>query len=287
MLSSTRFNLHVPRQHRVPCGYRRPHGFVLLTVVVMLAICCTILAQLAMVSMGRAREAIDSQRELQQRWAVVSLRRTVMSSPATLLAQSPGGTARQTTLSGSVSVSGCRYRFTLADESSKLPLHKLAKFRLDDAATAANVLLRRSGMSVDKSRLSSYRNGGRWEEAIKDRMSAAEVTQAGQLVTLWGNGRLNLRTAETDVLRQTWRAVFGTFPPNEILDRDSLSRLAWQDVRGALALREDQLRDADRFFSSESTCFSLLLTSQLPESERTWLFVVDGEVSHFGYEIHN
>lgn len=268
---------------------------MLLIVVIMLAICCALLAQVATVSMGQARKAVAVERELQERWAVVSLRRCLLVSSAGLLQQSNldesergeevDAIAEFQPLSGTVVLSHRTYQFVIDDESRKLPLCALAMSRPDDAATAANVLLQKTGLSVDRRKVSALQSGQRWDLVVGQRLSARAVLDAGQHVTLWGDGRLNLRTANTDVVRQTWRAVFGTFPPSEIIDKSLLAELPWPRIRDGLALRQEQLAELDRYFSAQSTCYSVMLRSKTAQGERSWLFVADRGTQHFGYEL--
>ena len=69
---------------------QRRRGYLLLTVVVLIAVASLMLSRIANTSMRVASVAIKEEQEMRYRWAATSLRRYSLDAASTLFAAEPG-----------------------------------------------------------------------------------------------------------------------------------------------------------------------------------------------------
>ncbi len=283
---------------------RRPQGFVLLIVVITLAIACILFYQLATLSFAKIREVIEDERELRQRWTLVSFRRAMLPRANDLQGRIERGlnSGRSGSSSGNtqivratqevIKINGQAVEFRVEDESAKLKLPALLEERPEqEASRIVGRLMARSRAFVKREIFVGGERPSVWnwydifeEEALSGR----ELLRATDAMTLWGDGRLNVMRADQTVLDEAWRSVFGHLPPRELIDaRQGYPRDSWKDLRERLSLRQSQLKLADRWFTGTSSCYSLELRvlNSASDASKTWLFVRDRNVGNYGFEL--
>lgn len=276
---------------------------VLLIVVVMLAITCVMLVQIATLSFGRVRDTVRIEQQIQQRWSIVSLRRSGLRLASSLLTDAereqaimPADTSvslsePQTKRTFRVTVNQQLYRVSLSDESAKLPLNSLAAYRQDITIRSANKLLQPTGVRIPagafdriQGETSSWFD---WAATANGVPRALPMEALGDQITLWGSGRLNIFRAREDTLQEAWRIVFGRFPPSELrAARASFPRPGWNAFRESLGLREAELEKFERYFSGDSDCFSITIASQTRSGAEAggWMFIDDRGWFNHGME---
>ncbi len=111
----------------------RRSGVILVLVLLTLTLCATIAAQVTSRTIRLTGQAADSQRELQSRWAIVSIRRSILNDAPALLMWH-GGPHRDSAdiatkpiphRQDTLTLGGNRYLLVLQDESAKAPIARM------------------------------------------------------------------------------------------------------------------------------------------------------------------
>lgn len=206
-------------------------GFVLLTVLVMVALIGLLTVRLAQHSLFLALEALEAQASSQHRWALVSMHRALLQDPETVFrhqenrsheTRSSDNEAIPARLSGRIPLGGINYEFLLADESAKINLNSVlqtgnaieVKKILTEFRTGGNlpISLRPSSVRTPEGRRKMV---GSWGQVFSlartpDDLNSARVLMSHtKEVTCWGNGRLNWRRASDRVVGEVCRPTLG------------------------------------------------------------------------------
>lgn len=305
-----RLRSHYPlrRNARLTCSFRRigkppREGYLLVTVVVLIAVASLMLSRMALVSMRVATVAVEEERDLRNRWAVTSLRRFSLDRARRLLdsqadsESDAGGTQPSPPfLWRDAELGGQRWRLVIADESAKLNIRQFADtFGSDTAQRALEKLLEDDA----KLRVAAPRSPGdstqsrRWEHWLEGDskspiLSARQFSVATQRVTLWGEGKLNVRRCSRETVDTFWQEVFGRSAPAQLheLRRLSPPPSASQLIQ-SLALRESQAELANQWLTTESDCFSVWIFCDSNDRVASSFYVdwgTGGGMGHRGYE---
>ncbi len=279
-------------------------GYLLVTVVVMIAVASLMLSRMASTSMRVASTAIEEEIDLRHRWAVTSLRRFSLDKAATILdANSKSVTFNKSEtiakpiLWRQANLGGETWRVIIGDESAKLNL-RLASQSFVEQVTSNLIdeLLNDKGMLKASDVLPSMSRpaAGRWENWLSTpkgdlATSARHVATATQRMTLWGNGRLNVMRCETETLDVLWHQLFGrNAPPTLHRLRTQSPPPSKNQMFQMLALRESQSQLAERWLSTQSDCFSVWIFCETDRRVASTLYVDWGDPptaqEHRGYE---
>lgn len=267
---------------RFRCRRSQKSGFVLITVVILLAVVGLMLAKLATISLGQAREANREHRAMQSHWAVTSLRQVVTKRGELLLE-----TNSSPNQSFAVALSEVQWDVRLADESAKLNLpHLLRERPLIDVRQAADSLMMRTRLaslsrnvaSNDQGVMNVPRRYEAWFELRGSGTRADGWMRVGEDLTLWGDGKLNLNRAPADVIDASWRALFGTPAPavlRELGDYpENRTNENRQEMVEGLNLGESDQAVFDRFFTFGSTATSVWIVPRGEAGRRKAYFFV-------------
>lgn len=238
------------RASRLTSRKRRERKGVLLLVVVA----CILIAGLAMVGITRqslrmATSALKTESELQQRWGVISLQRTLMtgapeiftnSDNASLIAGKTG--PFPSTVRSEVLLGGIKFNLLLADEQAKLNLN--LAYHMRGKNTAQQLAEKMKGIGGLRTRLmpevqsadigrqkSSASDDDEEEDAAENEtslpvafrhwgqvfdLSNSPSAAPGQLVpaatsrlTCWGRGAVNITRASNEIIEETCRTALG------------------------------------------------------------------------------
>ncbi|TWU62332.1 hypothetical protein V7x_40610 [Crateriforma conspicua] len=273
-------------------------GFLLVTVVVMLAVTTLMMTGLASRSMNEASVAVAEEREMRTRWATTTVRRFVLNRADQILERERASDGQLASMAPStirhksLQLGGRTWQIILADESAKLNLRSLAaRGSVERVYRLAPKLIsgQKSLVLLPRERLNPSSGTLRWEhwlagERVDDPTRLAEETQ---FLTLWGDGRLNVRNCSSDVLSAVWRELFGrsvpesiwNFRANERADRlVDLTLLAGMGEQGSAKVR--------RWMKAESDAYSLWVFCKSDPRIRPALFVKWGNArapDHRGY----
>lgn len=277
-------------------------GFTLLIVVTMLAIVCLLFYQLAQVALGTMQKVAEREKEMRERWTLVSTRKAVLHQVSAALAtQERQANLAQTDMqqsAGAIYLSDCSLQFDIngtqvriaaRDENAKLYVPGLLQIR--PGRESGHLIERlQKGRSLPVRRDAFETEGlvpSSWQDVFDVSEAGTHSLQAAtDRVTLWGSGRLNVFRADEEVVSECWRELFGHFPPRELMDaRDVYPPLEWSTLRQRLNLREQQLALADAWLGTQSDCFSVRITlGSDPDKQQRFLFVADRNSQHFGFE---
>lgn len=247
----------------------RRRGIILVLVLLMLTLCGALAAQVSAHVVRLTARAALAEKELQQRWAVVSIRRSFLDhAPKLLTPREKSDNRRMRRLDEAIPLSRVRYRVTLFDETSKLPIHRMLKtFPAEDVKN----VLRESARSRRQMVTVLPQNAVAWSEIFRrspDRSpgeSFDEMLASTEQVTLWSDGRLNLATCEAAALDALWRTRFRTGANGKLHD---LRTYAPPDNLGGYLkgceLTETELEFAQQWLSLDSTTHSVWISESTP-----------------------
>ncbi|QDT07426.1 hypothetical protein K227x_58530 [Rubripirellula lacrimiformis] len=283
---------------------RSRDGYLLVTVIVMIAVASLMLSRMASTSMRVASAAIEEEKDLRNRWAVTSLRRFSLDNAHKIL----GGKSRATAASGDGAVAkpflwknarlgGQTWRVIIGDESAKLNLVHASRSLGKEAATRIMDELAMDGglLKPSSDTLSADQSGAtRWEHWLLETSGAPassprHMAVATQRMTLWGSGRVNVLSSERETLDVLWHQLFGRgLPPAfDSMRTQSLYSSKEQLIR-SLALRESQARLAEEWLDIESDCFSVWIFCESDRRVPSSLYVDWGDSQaaqeHRGHE---
>lgn len=266
-------------------------GFLLILVVVMIAICVMIMSRIASSSLRQAALANEEEREMRNRWASISLGRFGMQHAVRIPVQPYGHSkheAPQSTLL-KVHLANKNWRLHVANEAGKVPVARLAA-RYDE--TVCNQIVdsliahskypvdielrfpQRGARIADPNHPISTAASYRWEHWLHRWESTETVVHATEKLTLWGNGKINLRQASPETVDVMWRQLFGRSAPRNlalVLNHPDSSNI--EQVISAIALRESQAQTARDWFTLRGECYSSWVFCEDDRRFRTSLFV--------------
>ena len=199
---------------------KRPlrRGVILVFVLAILAICGAIYSQFASKVIRLNSNAAATERELQSRWASVSLRRALLDNAALLLQNesrvSEEAPQLETLASSSflLQLNQINYAITVDDESGKLPIAALLKQHTPEKVRGVIRELA-GGRAILQPILP--KDLTHWPQVFQNsgnnilHRSLAELHAMTQKMTLWSDGKLNIRSCNDETLDALWRTKFG------------------------------------------------------------------------------
>lgn len=271
-------------------------SFVLLIVVMLLAVTCIVLYQISAIAMRRVGESVRHERELQKRWSIASLRRSLLPQAGQILvarelaAADVDGQSNKDGLrpvvvqrvDAELLLNGDVYQIALHDESSKFAAATAIERNGSRGYEAVSDILTEKGLMI-RSELQQERQLQQpvsWRDIVFGSVSPTDIAILTEDMTLWGDGKLSVYRSSDRVFERMWFMVFGRFPPTEIIEtRQGYPRLSFQELKTRLDLREDDQRLFDSRFTDRSRCFSLFIhcLSEHGETGHTMQFVLDRE----------
>ena len=181
-------------------------------------------------------------------------------------------------------------QFELCRESAKLNIPRLMQARPEnDVQRTVERLVGGRGQRLAPGIFQRRKSVNGWDwRSMFDLGDQAwhDAHEVGQRLTLWGSGRIDVYRADVETLEETWRVMFGHFPPSEIIAiRDSYPPVDWSQLRSAIGLRDEQAELADRWFQTTSDCYSLWLEVGTGNFAEEWLFVADRNSENYGFKL--
>jgi len=274
-------------------------GFALLMTLALVLIASCVLAGLARWSTAQALEARDAAEELRRRWAVTTCRASLLARAELLLEDAERGEITGedepeeivyrhkpvVTLRIDCELAGDRYVLLLTDEQAKWNVNhlmhrssraeaqtRLARFVMENGGAATRVKLRpRVALEDSAQNLNSF--GQVFESADPAELLGDDGNQGAGVamaVTCWGNGLLNIRRADTEVVRQACEKVVGTAAVARLLEvrkRDPYRKLS-EMLRQVDRLDAKEREQLERNLTDASACHGLWVIQVGPQ--RSW-----------------
>ncbi|MEQ1830386.1 MAG: hypothetical protein ABL921_30795 [Pirellula sp.] len=235
-------------------------------VLLLIAICGAIASQIVSRVVRLSGQAADAQRELQHRWAAVSIRRTALNTASKLLTNQENSIERPLAKrSFSILLGKARYNISVHDESAKLPLiQTIARFPMERAkepirALVGNQAIVKSIIPKHPTMLSDIVDRPEYATASESLRSWESIAQQ---LTLWSDGRINVRAADKETLDQLWQLRFNGNAPAELMAyRELPNASVFTDTFRALGLSSAQTQFAMEWLTTESNTYSLWVDS--------------------------
>ncbi|QDV42563.1 hypothetical protein Enr13x_24110 [Stieleria neptunia] len=244
-------------------------GYILLTVVVILAVAVLMLSRIASTSMRSASYAVENERSVRHQWAITSLRRMALNAAPSLLTQSSlaeneSSLGHSPILWKEVGLAGETWRVVLADESAKLNVSKLsATAPTEQVAACLRQLQTSRGL---QSQSNFDKTATRWDHWFELPAAgsgnrdtpAILIAAATQRLTLWGDGKLNVCRCDSESLDYLWHMLYSRPTPKQLQEiRHMRPTPTESHLIGSLALRESEARLAAKWLTTESQCYSV------------------------------
>jgi hypothetical protein len=284
---------------------KKPAGFVLLLSLLLICLVATLLAGLARYSLERSLQLSDRAQEQQQRWAEISLRRSLVQSAAAVFhqvtqqARQPGETvASPYPLERSFFLGDCELFVRIEDESTKVNLNRLQTFRHQEAllssisqlsSAAHQVWLRPTptgGHTFQRLPLASWGQVFDLKQLPHDQVLDWS-RHSTRFLTLWGNGHVNLHFAAPEVLR----AVLGPEVRPSTLkklfeQRQKSPEATVADLIKTIEPSDAERRELSRWLADTSSTFSIWMETRNGPRRAVQLTVVTQQpaaVETFGW----
>lgn len=239
---------------------RKRYGFLLVMVLVLIATASTMLATMASRSLRMISVADAAENAMQTRWARHSLASLGLSGES--VAAKPQN----------VRLCGNRWRILAADESAKVSLVHLAERYTEPIyQKVAGDLITTGDISASMRLVPpNNTNSRRWQDWLPEPVDADGETRSldgsgiqtlirrTSAITLWGDGKINIYTAQPQTLEILWQQIFGQRVPKELEVIRSLPGTATiSAISGQLELSDGQFGLLTQWFTTETTCRSV------------------------------
>ncbi len=272
---------------------RSRRGYALLMTLVLVLLATVAMVGLAQRSLLGALETRDAQKELQRRWATTSVRAALLGRLEDLMDAAERGRDQNGRISKeyrnrpirqkelSFTLAGIDYQVVITDEQARLNVNRLLEEhsvheaqrrigRLVGSGRDRRVKLRPQKLDTQRTGVSAY--GQVFDDAAADRFLGQDG-KAGlaEKITCWGGGRINVRRASEEVLREACRetleppavrALLAAREENPYRSLDSLLAAAAAEMNQK---QQDQARD---LLTDASTCHGLWIIAR--DSRRSW-----------------
>jgi uncharacterized protein YbdZ (MbtH family) len=257
----------------------------------LIAISSIALAGMARHSMNRALEANREEKRLQLKWLRATATDSIVSSAAAALPIVPAQAGEVSTASLKSTrtqmnlPSGWSLSVTVSDESAKANLQTLLRFREPGKALAGELLRSHAlltqflGSASESTKSRAIRNWGDVFEYPAGQSSvdtARSIRNATKEITCWGDGRINLERASSDLVQSVCQLV-----ASDEVAREFVARLRAHGAKDlnklttGLEVNEGELQALRNIVSNQSRCYSLWLEINLQEQTWTTLHVLD------------
>jgi hypothetical protein len=221
--------------------------------------------------MRRSAIASDAEKELQERWAITSLRFALLDqseiSPLANVAaidiELPAGypTPDLPKWSGHIVLSGLRYDLSLFDENAKIPTSLILADRNDlNTRRVLNQAISQAArlqIPLPKS-ADSINDLLDLDPSLKQDERFQILLQSAELLTTCSDGKINFWTASDEVIDSLWKWKFGNNAPVQLLKRQEWNRdQPLAATFASLGLTNSDKQFALSVFTDRSTTHSL------------------------------
>ena len=250
---------------------RSRSGVILILVLLFLTLSAVVVAQSHSAVMRRSSLASDAEKELQERWAITSLRSALLDqsdiSPLASLATSnvemPAGDSPPDLhkWSGPIVLSGLRYDLSLFDENAKIPVSLVLSDRNDlDTRRVLNQAISEAA----RLKIPLPRSADTISDLLELDTSLTPderfriLLQSTELVTTCSDGKINFWSTTDDVINLLWNWKFGNNAPAQLLKRQEWNRdQPLSTTFASLGLTNSDMQFALSVFTDRTTTHSL------------------------------
>jgi len=257
--------------------------------LMLLAIAAVVLAATARSSMGLAVSAVHARQDLRRRWGNQSIRLTTLDLAPSLFEGIEAETDKPTiSLDAQFNLSGQTYYVTVSDEQAKVNINALLQHKGRDATRsfARGQFTDSLGSSdiylpVDQQAQSSPTEGA---DAVLNRKIVSinhllpgfdpdhdpESTSYLMVgLTCWGDGRIHIRRASDDLIREIAAPILGSIQIERL--RDTMANNDGQELNELLVVigtREQDIPGLMQRLTMDSYCYSVWIA--VDNGRRRW-----------------
>jgi hypothetical protein len=273
----------------------RRAGYVLVLTLGLLALATISLAGFARYSLSCASSAKDAADELQRRWGLYSVRRELFERAAQIIDSQvvPGQEnappwPKPSHRSTSFQLGKHEFSITLADEDAKVNVNAIYARqtertiptirRLSQAARANDLVVRLAPQRGTGKPFGSWGQVFDLTRALSPNGGVADrLTRLSDNLTCWGSGRLNLRRASDEAVREIASLALPANKVGELLElRQHWSGQSVEELLRQLDLRRPQLQASGRLVDCESRHYSMWVTLNNGQRSSSYFYVTDG-----------
>ena len=270
----------------------RQRGFILLAALVLVALAGVIMAAAVRSSSAAVLRANSAQERLQRRWGEISLERAFgrraeeMLSIAEIDSEGPVVACRRRFALG-----GMSFELIFSDEQAKANVNAIhaRKGRLGLTRALQSLIGPADrGMAVSVKHVGAdSASGGEQDEGLArqfrcfgqvfGRFDVAAFTAPGderrarplELITCWGDGKLNFRRCRPEVLREATAGILTAYQRDKLISmRKEIPGLSLAEALKRLELTRRRRKQAQAVLTDRSTCYSLWTIART--SNRQW-----------------
>lgn len=204
---------------------RQRRGFVLVLTLAMILIAVTLTGRTAHRSLSRTLQSIEAEQELRHRWERLSLQRALLSRAGFVFEKAEEARREMPHLAwydGRVTLTGTTYALRLSDENAKVNLNHARRTCSREQFSA---ILAEAGMSNIVDTLENTVPNGVSEPPVEieswgslgGSRSPGELPRVTSAITLWGDGRINLRRSSDWSVRMMLEPLLGSTEVDALL----------------------------------------------------------------------
>lgn len=277
-------------------NYVSTRGYVLVMTLVLVVMAGSVLAVMARRSMFDASDTLHAQERLQQKWSVYSLSRSILPQAGKVMdevikqfAEKPNDPT--TRVQFDLTMGQNTWTIVLSDEQAKANLNQLLKTKGNSSETSQAIRSLAEKLKVsdlptlqvkpfDWKDTNAVQSIHTWdqvvEEVLPEKLYATESDNIAlaDMLTCWGDGKLNLRNTPGPVMEIMCLPLLGRGQIEKIIsERKANPQLTLEQAIKAADIAKDQVDKIKPLFTDASTCYSLFLSVDQARMKRHWLIV--------------
>ncbi len=280
----------------VPSSVRRHCGYVLLVTLVLLSLTALAAAAVSRAALARAQAADEAQADFQRRWGTLTCRAILLPKAETLIhAAEVKLKLPVVSWRGHLALGGQDFELVFSDESAKAHVGTLiARQSQNQAALAVRRLALSNPTLAGKVHLrwaanSSPQSFGEVFESFAPRelLHGDREAAPSDVLTCWGDGRLNIHRVSQDVLQEICGTILNLSQIEQLLAlRQAQPNLGLIDALNKLRLNSTSRSQAETALTDTSNCHSLWIICH-GQRRSFWNFSVLDESQAIGGEMHS
>ena len=293
-------------KHHLIQPSRSHHGYVLVMALVLIAMAASVLAIMAKRSVFDASDVLHAQAQFKEHWAAYSLSKSLLPQAREVMAlileketllESTPDQQPISVVHFEVQLGGLTYQLALADEQAKANVNQLLKNKGNSSDTAQairNLMNRTQIADIPVIELKPYT----WKEnpniaklhtlgqifknvtPSKLCSTDSEEKEALDVLTCWGDGKLNFHTAPPEVMLAVCNPTLGRGQIDKLIAaRQRNPKISLDAALTAAGIAKDHLAKIKKMFTDESTCYSLWVHRQTQRQTHHWLTIAQQQKS--------
>lgn len=247
----------------------RDRGFALVLTLMLLVMAGAALAGVSRTSLSRATAAQQAEEDLQRRWATLSVSQTLLAQAPRLVTEANEASDQPlAVITQTLTLGGQDLLLHIADEQAKFNMAARTASASSEQALAALRRLLQTMANDAQPRLalpesSDQQSIGSFEQLLVAPTPGqlfGDQNQPGltQVLTLWGDGRVNFSRAAYEVLDEAGGDVLGAGKVHELAGlRRQMPGLSLARAMALLELGDDQQAQIAARLTDRSTCYSV------------------------------